>query len=304
MRELLGVGAAVLSSLIGGSAVAVTRFAIGATDPVTLGAFRFGIGVALLLPFALLARERMPATRDLPAVVALGLLFFGAFPVLFNLALSKTTAARGALALSTLPLLTMVAAAALGAERMTTRKVVGVLVAMTGVCFALLPRAGATPERALLGDAIMMAAALCMAFYNVWSRPLIRRAGPIAFTTAAMSAGTMLLAVTAWAEGGFHAVGAFAAPQWAAVLYLGAAGGAATFFLWAFALARTSPTRVAVSVTVNPLAAALVGALLLSEPVPVSLLVGLTMVFVGICLAATGPSSDPPARHANMRPTV
>ena len=42
--------------------------------------------------------------------------FFAAFFVVYNLALSFTTAARGALALSTLPLLTMLVAAALGAS--------------------------------------------------------------------------------------------------------------------------------------------------------------------------------------------
>ena len=38
-------------------------------------------------------------------------------------------------------------------------------------------------------------------------------------------------------------------------IYLGAFGSALTFYLWAFALARTTPTRVAISVTVNPVAA-------------------------------------------------
>lgn len=111
----------------------------------------FGIGVVLLLPATLLARERLPTARNLPTVALLGLLFFGLFPVLFNAALARTTAARGALALSTLPLLTMLAAAALGAERMTARKAAGVLVATAGVGLALLPGLGAAPREALAG---------------------------------------------------------------------------------------------------------------------------------------------------------
>ena len=39
-----GMLAAVVSSALGGSAAALTRYAIGASDPVTLAAFRFGIG--------------------------------------------------------------------------------------------------------------------------------------------------------------------------------------------------------------------------------------------------------------------
>jgi drug/metabolite transporter (DMT)-like permease len=39
-------------------------------------------------------------------------------------------------------------------------------------------------------------------------------------------------------------------------------GGAAAFYLWVFALERTTPTRVANTMTVNPIAASTVAALL------------------------------------------
>ena len=48
------------------------------------------------------------------AVAALGIAFFGLFFVLYNIAMSYTTAARAALALSTLPLQTMIVGALLG----------------------------------------------------------------------------------------------------------------------------------------------------------------------------------------------
>src|SRR5215470_6041972 len=104
--ERLGVLAAILSSSLGGTNTAATRFAIGATDPVTLAAFRFGLGFLLLLPFALALRSRWPRGRDWLAVAALGVMYFAFFIVLFNLAFRYTTAARGSLALSTLPLMT------------------------------------------------------------------------------------------------------------------------------------------------------------------------------------------------------
>src|SRR5215470_16885146 len=133
MTGRLGVLAAVLSSAVGGMNTAVTRFAIGATDPVTLAALRFGLGFMLLLPIALTLRSRWPQRRDWIGVVCLGILFFGIFMALFNLSLRYTTAARGALALATLPLMTMVVGAALRIEALTVRKTSGVLVAMAGV---------------------------------------------------------------------------------------------------------------------------------------------------------------------------
>jgi drug/metabolite transporter (DMT)-like permease len=93
-RDRAGVLAAIVSSAIGGVAGGATRFVIHATDPVTLGVFRFGTGFLILLPIALATKSRWPRGRDWIAVVLLGILFFFAFSVLFNLAYTYTTAAR------------------------------------------------------------------------------------------------------------------------------------------------------------------------------------------------------------------
>jgi drug/metabolite transporter (DMT)-like permease len=214
-------------------------------------------------------------------------LYFALFPILFNASLISTTAARGALALSTLPLLTMLAGAVLGSEALTTRKTIGVLIAMCGVALALLSGLAYAPAGAWRGDLLMMAAALCMAFYSIWSRPIIRRSGPIPFTAMSMGVGAACLILLSWWRGSFDPVASFGPPQWFAAVYLGAFGAALTFYLWAFALERTTPTRVAISVTVNPITASLVGAVLLREPLSWNLVAGIVTVFAGIWIATT-----------------
>ena len=283
----LGVLAAVLSSSVGGMNTAVTRYAIGATDPVTLAALRFGLGFILLLPIALAFRSRWPQRRDWIAVVCLGILFFGIFMALFNLSLRYTTAARGALALSTLPLTTMVAGAALRIETLTARKTIGVLVAMAGVALALVTGLAGAPAGAWRGDAVMIAATVCFAFYNVWSRPFIARSGSLPFVTVGMGAGSACVALLAWSSGGLAVAGGFGWAQWTAVAYLVVIGAALTFFLWVFALARTTPTRVANAFTLNPVTAAIVAAILLGEPIGLNLVAGVAAVFAGIWLAST-----------------
>ena len=160
MTEAWGVLAAVLSSALGGTSIGATRFLVSAIDPLAIGSFRFGIGFLLLLPVALLRGRQWPPRRDWPAVAGLGLLFFAAFPILFNASLIFTTAARGALALSTLPGLTMVVGAALGSEPLTARKTAGVLVAISGVSIALLTGLATPPAGAWHGDMLMVGAAL------------------------------------------------------------------------------------------------------------------------------------------------
>jgi len=287
MNPRLGVPAAILSSTFGGTAGAVTRLLASGVDPVTLAAFRFGLAFLLLLPIALLARCRWPGRGDWPGVFLLGLMFFGLFFILYNYALAYTTAARGAMALSTLPLATMLVAALLGIERLTARKTIGVLIAMAGVAAALAAGFADAPEGAWRGDAVMMGATLCMALYNCWSRPFVQRSSLLGFLTAGMGAGAACVALAAWWSGGFAVVDSFAAGEWVAVAYLGAFGGAAAFYLWVFALARATPTQVASTMTINPVAAALLAAVLLNESVGLPLVLGVAAVGAGIWIATT-----------------
>jgi drug/metabolite transporter (DMT)-like permease len=285
-RDQKGVLAAVASSAIGGIAGGATRFVVHATDPVTLGVFRFGTGFLILLPIALFMKSRWPKGRDWVAVAALGILFFFAFSVLFNLAYTYTTAARGALTLSTMPLMTMLVGAALGIETLTLRKTAGVLIAMAGVLFALAFGLSNAPAGAWRGELVMFAATFCMSLYNVWSRPFIARSDPLAFLTAGMGAAAFCLLVWALAIDGFDAAAQFGTPQWLAIAYLGVIGSAGAFILWVFALSRTSPTKTAVTITVNPVFASIVGAAAIGEGIGLNLIVGLAAVAVGIWLAA------------------
>lgn len=289
MMQVGGVLAAVLSSALGGTAVGATRYLAGVLDPVSIGAVRFAGGFLILLPIALWLRERWPERSDWPGAVTLGLLLFGLFPALFNAALTFTTAARGALALSTLPLLTMAAGAVLNVEPLSPRKTSGVLIAMGGVTVALTAGLSAAPPGAWRGDALMVAAALCMALYNVLSRPLIGRSGPLSFAAFGMGVGALGLAILSGLEGGAERIPALGAPHLVALAYLAVVCGALVFFLWAYALGRTLPTLVSVSVAVNPITASLFGILLLGERIGANLIVGLVTVLFGIAIASSAP---------------
>jgi len=248
MSEGLGVLIAIVSSFLGGTAAAITRYLVGSADPLTIALLRWGIGVLCVLPVALLLRVRWPSRKDWPAVALLGFCFFGVFFIFYNVAIGYTTAARASLALSTLPLQTMVVAAVLGVERLTGRKSLGVGIAMLGVFGALASGLAAAPAGAWKGELIMIGAVLCMSVYNVLSRPFIQRSSALGFLSVGMGAG-------------------------------------------ALALQRASPTRVANTMTVNPIAAALLAHQLVGEPITLNLVLGLVAVFAGIWLATTEAKS-------------
>ncbi len=287
MGEWIGVAIAIASSSVGGTAAAITRYLVGGADPILLAILRWGIGVVCLAPCALLLRVRLPPRRDLPAVALLGVCFFGLFFILYNIALSYTTAARASLALATLPLHTMVVGALLGLERLTMRKAAGVGIAVLGVTAALAAGLAHSPPGAWRGELIMAAAVFCMAFYNVLSRPLMQRSSALGFLTVGMGAGAVVLVLAGLVRGSFAALDHFSTAQWIAGIYLGAGGGALAFVLWVMALQRATPTRVANTMTVNPIAAAVLATFLVGEPITPNLLIGLLAVFAGIWIATS-----------------
>ncbi|HZN28719.1 MAG TPA: DMT family transporter [Xanthobacteraceae bacterium] len=287
MNERFGVAVAIASSAVGAAAAVATRYLIASADPFTLAALRFGGGVICLLPLALGLRVRWPGRGDWLAVAGLGFMFFAVFFVFYNLALAYTTVARGTLALSTLPLMTMVVGAVLGIEALSARKTVGVLIAMLGVAAALASGLADAPAGAWRGDLIMAGATLCMALYNVWSRPFIQRSSALGFLTAGMGVGAAALVLISAFLGGLARVSAFTPAEWLAAVYLAAGGGALAFFLWVYALQYASPTRVANTMTVNPIVAGLLAALILGEPITLPLIVGLVAVFAGLWIATT-----------------
>jgi drug/metabolite transporter (DMT)-like permease len=133
----------------------------------------------------------------------------------------------------------------------------------------------------------MTGAVLCMAFYNVWSRPFIKRSSALGFLTVGMGAGAVALVAVGLLTGRVAILDTFGIPQWLAGVYLGVAGGALAFILWVLALERATPTRVANTMTVNPIAAGLLATQLVGEPITFNLIVGLIAVFAGIWIATT-----------------
>ena len=288
MKPRLGVAIGILSCCCGAGAAVATRYLIRDSDAVTLAAIRFGGGFLCIAPLALLLRVQWPARRDWTAVAGLGFLFYGVFFVFYGLALDFTTVSRGTLALSTLPLMTMVVGALLGLERLSPRKIIGVFMAVGGAFIALASGLHAAPGGAWRGDLIMAGATLCMAVYSVYSRPYVTRSSPLGVLTTGMAAGGIAMIVASVVSGGAASLGHFGPIQWLAAFYLAAGGGALAFALWVFALQLASPTQVTNTMTINPFVATLLAAGFLNEPITIEVVIGLLAVFAGLWFATTG----------------
>jgi drug/metabolite transporter (DMT)-like permease len=83
----------------------------------------------------------------------------------------------------------------------------------------------------------------------------------------------------------------FTPDQWFAVFWLMFVGGMASFYMWFWALERVPASAVALTISLNPVAAAAGGAMLLGEPVTLGLLLGLVAIVAGLGVAARARAS-------------
>jgi drug/metabolite transporter (DMT)-like permease len=238
----------------------------------------------------------------MPAIALLGIGQFGILIALLNYGLRFVPAARAALIFATFPLLTMVVAAALGHERLTIAKVVGVVLTVTGVGLALGEKALESRPVASewIGELAVLASALTGAVCSVLYRPYLRKYPTLPVSAFAMLASVAFLALLAAGEGFFGAVPRFTPGGWLAVGFIGVSSGVG-YYLWLWALNHATATRVTMFLALSPITAAVLGALLLGEPLSAMALLGLACVALGLGLAhrdrrplrEAAPAADP-----------
>jgi drug/metabolite transporter (DMT)-like permease len=267
-----------------GAAIVATRFVVAQVPPLTLALLRYAIGVLCLLPFAIgawRATAVRPGARDLAAMAALGIGQFAVLIAFMNWGLLHIGAAQAALIFSLFPLLTLLLGAALGREVVTARLLLGVLLSIAGVGLSLWPKLHGSGAGHWWGELAVLASALVGAACSVLYRPYLQRYPTLPVSTYAMFASVAFLAVAALPEHWPARVGTLSPQAWAAVGFIGLSS-AIGYYWWLYALKHESPTRVTVFLALNPVTAALLGALLLGEPLHAASSVALALIASGL----------------------
>jgi drug/metabolite transporter (DMT)-like permease len=283
-KFLLAHAAAAAAALSAGIAVVATRFVIGETDPLSLVFYRYVISVLCFVPFlpSLWPRDGLDAA-EYAKIAAFGVVFFVLFPWAFNASLQHIPAARGAVGLATIPIQTLIVAAAFGREKLNSNKIVGVLLAFAGIVVAFGTAAfGAGSTAYLVGDGLMLLGVLCAAIYSVFSRPTLMRHGPLFVTAIAMAFAVAVLLPYFGFKHGLTKLPAFTQNGWITVLFLGTIAGAVQFSLFMWALRWLPPTTTVLYLTLNPIAAMVLGIIVLGESLTLELIAGMALVLLGI----------------------
>lgn len=254
-------------------------------------AMRFTVACALLLPLAWKLEGGLPrlSRQQLHATFALGATGIFLYNVCFFSALERMPAGRTALFVALNPIVTALILAALFGERLGMRRWIGIVIAFIGASVVITRGdvSGALHDLSQSigkGELFMLCAVCAWAAYTIIGKQALKGLSPIAATTYASLWGLLLLVCGATTELAQFDASHLTWQVLAALAYLGAFG-TVIGFVWYYEGVKTiGPARTAVFNNLVPVFGITLGAVLLNEPILLSMVVGGALVIAGVSL--------------------
>jgi drug/metabolite transporter (DMT)-like permease len=257
--------------LFWGSAFAAIRAGLDSYAPGELALLRFAIASTLLALYAAATRMPLPAIRDLPAILALGLLGISLYQVPLAYGELTVSAGSASLLVGAGPVMTALLARAFKRHELRPWGWLGIAVSLVGV--ALVGLAEGEGLHFAPGALLVLVAAISFSAYCVFQEPYLKKYGALRLTTYAIWAGTLLMVV--FLPGLTQSVGRASLAATLSVAYLGVFPGALAYVAWSHALSRAPAPIVASFLYLVPVSAIVVAWVWLGEaPSGLSLLGG------------------------------
>lgn len=197
----------------------------------------------------------------------------------FSLFLTAQTTISSGLASvlnATTPLFAVLVMAASGEERLTGRRVAGVLIGIAGV--ALLRGPGLSAENQTLGIVLCLGAALSYGFAGYWGRRALAGVPPLTSATAQLICSTPVMAIIAASVERPWTLPMPGVATWLAVAGLATVSTALAYILFFRILNRSGAVNVVLVTLLIPVTAILLGVWILNEPLSANEVVGALVI--------------------------
>jgi drug/metabolite transporter (DMT)-like permease len=275
----------------------VTKSLVQSASPLWATTIRSAIATVTLLA-VLLARGQfvVPRRGDVPVIFTVAVLHMGAFSALVGFGLQYVPVGRSIVLGYTTPLWVAPAAWLLLREPVTPQRLAGIALGMAGIALMFNPLAFDWSDRhALVGNGLLLLAALCWAANIVYVRShrWISTPFQLVFWQALLATG--LLGALAWLHDGPLPAIAWTGELAGQFFFAGVIGTALAH--WAMAMINRSlpATVTALGLLATPVMGVAASALLLGEPVSLSLLSAMAMILGGIALGTMSRAGRPAA---------
>jgi drug/metabolite transporter (DMT)-like permease len=219
-------------------------------------------------------------------VVSVGFVGYGISLGLQFLGTKLSTAANGSLVTSATPAFVLLFAWILLGEKITSRRLIALVLATLGVVAVIDPRSAQLNPDLFLGNLLLLGAAVTWALYSVLVRKTTQTMDVLPFSLVAFLGGLPVSLPAGIWELKTMGVGAISLGVVGGVLFLGIISTALAMVLWNTAFAYLDASLASLTFFAQPVVGTLLGWLFLGERVTTLFLFGGLLIGIGLIVSS------------------
>ncbi len=288
----VGIFSAFLCVIFGSNAVAI-KFSFSGLGVFTTAAIRFSIAAIAIYIWARTTGQSLVLKKGQLCQVLILAALFAVQLSMFYFGISKSNASRGTLISNLLPFwILFLAHFFIPGDRITRRKLFGILLGFSGVAFMFAEKKGVTADFRT-GDLIILSATVIWSCSVIYLKRIISAFSAFQITLYSMvfSVPVFLLEALLWdtpmiSKLDFKIVGA--------VLYQSLITATFGFVTWNMLLQKYGAVALHSFIFIMPIAGVALGGLVLGEPITSKLLIALALIVAGILVVHLKPRKEAP----------
>ena len=276
-----------LTAIFWGGTFVAGRSLAQNVGPFSAAFFRFAIASLFLIFLTWKAEGKLTVLkkRQILPVLLLGLTGVFSYNLFFFKGLKLIEASRAAIIIANNPILIALFSAVFFKEKLNSLKITGILISVSGA-IVVISRGNLfeiLQGNLGLGEFYIFLCVLSWVIFSLLGKTVMADLSPLSSVTYSALTGTILLFAPALREGLADGI-YYSISDWWNIFYLGFFGTVLGFVWFYEGINRIGPTKAGLFINFVPISAILLAALILAEPLTLSLLIGTLLVSTGVYL--------------------
>lgn len=242
----------------------------------------------LFFIISIFIKEKKVDREDFPRLFFCALFGVAINQLLFFKGLDLTNPINASLMMTTNPIMVLVAAGILIREKITVRKVSGIVVGITGACLLLLwGKSFSWSHASVLGDSMVLINSLSFGIFLIMVKPLMQKYHTLTVMKWVFLFGSILVFPFGFSEFKLIQWSSFDTSIWLSVTYVVIATTSLAYMLNTFALKNLSPSSVSIYIYLQPLFATFFAIMLGQDQLQAIHVFSAVLIFAGVYLVTS-----------------
>ena len=251
---------------------------------------------------SLFIKDKKVEKEDLPRLFFCALFGVAINQLLFFKGLDLTSPINASLMMTTNPIMVLLVAGFLIREKITLRKIAGIVIGISGASLLLLWGKEFSFQRAsVLGDAFVLINSLSFGVFLIIVKPLMQKYNTLTVMKWVFLFGSILVLPFGYNE--FNAIqwSSFTTDIWLATAYVVIVVTSLAYILNVYALKNLSPSSVSAYIYLQPLFAAIFAIMLGKDHLNIIHFLSALLIFTGVYLVTSGKFSSIKDRFISLK---